>query len=78
MYNKNNFIFIDITPSYTEHEIDSANEIMSLKDKEFIKNYQPFISIKIEDDLARQWLKETEELLKIIESSDNIILNHSD
>ena len=66
LYNKNNKIIFEITPTYLWHHRDPKEGEDFITYEEFIKNYKPYFILELNKDTAQQWLNKTEELLTII------------
>ncbi|MHA1874808.1 MAG: hypothetical protein ACTSUC_00005 [Promethearchaeota archaeon] len=71
MYN-DGAIFMEITPCYKWHSVEPKKYEKYLRYKEFIKKYKPIAIIKIDKDIAIQWLKQVKELRNIIRKNDII------
>jgi hypothetical protein len=68
MYTKNGILFLEITPSYKWHFRDPKPEDQDqfVSYEKFKENYKPFLIAQININTAREWLKQTDRLLKII------------
>jgi hypothetical protein len=69
MYAKNGILFLEITPVYKWHFKDPGPEDQDefASYEEFKKNYKPFLITQISAETAREWLKQTGRLLKILD-----------
>lgn len=73
LYNKNGKIYLEISPTYKWHSLKpKKNDKDYITYKEFIKNYKPIAIIEIDKEVAKKWLIQTNELLKIIEQNDKL------
>ena len=70
LYNKNNKIFIEITPVYPWHFSDPREHEHFIPYNEWIKNYKPLMVAEIEKEFASDWLIKTEKIIQEIEKSD--------
>ncbi len=71
IYNKNNEIFLEITPIYKWHYKDPEKEDKDyLTYEDFKKIYKPTLITKIEKETAKQWINEIDELIEIIKIND--------
>ena len=70
LYNKDNKIFLEITPVYPWHFLEPEPNEQYYSYDEFIKNYKPIVTVEISKDIAKKWLEQTDELLNIIKKND--------
>lgn len=67
LYYKDDSIYLEITPVWQLTKPGMDEDYISYE--EFIKNYKPILTIKIDKDNAKQILKKTMELQNIIEKN---------
>ena len=65
LYNKNNDIYLEITPCYKWHHIKPKKNENYITYNQFIKNYQPIAVIQLDRKIAQKWLKTINRLDKI-------------
>lgn len=68
LYNANNTIYLEIVPLYPWLYRDKKPSDNYISFDEFMKTYKPYVVETIPIDIAKQWLKQCEELLKNIDS----------
>src|SRR5579872_3409464 len=66
------FIIFEVTPFYPYMYCDPQEEPNYIPYEEWIKTYKPYFKTKISAIVAQQWLKQTEFILKEIESINKI------
>lgn len=64
LYQKNNKIFLEVTPNYSTVLKQQKTY------EEFMQDYQCLLIVEIPREIAKQWLSQTKELLNIIEEND--------
>lgn len=69
LYYRDGSIHLEITPVYKWHFTEPENEDNYISYDEFIKNYRPILTIKVDKDCAEQILKKTLELQSIIDKN---------
>ncbi len=69
LYNINELIFLEISPTYPWH-FREVNEEEFTSYQEWIKNYKALCVISIDKKVAQQWLQKLETLMKEIELND--------
>ena len=62
--NENSEIVLEITPSYRWHFSDPAPDEEYVSYEEFMRNYQPLLFRIISVKIAKQWIRQIEELLQ--------------
>lgn len=75
MYNKNNKIFIEFTPSYKWHHSDPKQDEDFVSYEDWIKEYEPIKLVEIDSNIASVWLQKLEALMKEIKSNDSKYLH---
>lgn len=73
LYNKNGAIFFEITPLYKWHHSEPKKNEKYISYDEFIKNYKPLVIIKLENKVAKSWLRTVSRLLKIAQKNYDIV-----
>lgn len=70
LYNKDNKIFMHITPVYKWHfdEPKEGEEFVTYE--KFMKSYKPYFIIEIKKTVAKRWFKKVKAIIKLIESND--------
>ena len=63
LYNKNDAIYFEITPSYHWHFCKPQKNEKFVSYKKFVKKYKPLAIIKIDKKVAQRWLKIVSRLL---------------
>ncbi len=74
LYEKNNQLFLEVTPTYQWPSIpikEAKKQPRFVSYREFMKNYKPYAIIPLERTTAQEWLKQTEQLIKLIEANDS-------
>ena len=66
LYNKNNEIILEITPTYPWHFDKPAKNESFVPYEEFIKNYKALVIAKIDKKQAQEWLDIAYELMQTI------------
>jgi len=70
LYNKNDTIYLEITPVYPWHFRDAEQDEKFIPYDEWIKNYKPLIISEITKDTTEQWLSKTEKIIQEITKAD--------
>lgn len=76
LYNKNESIYFEVTPTYKWHFDDPEKGENFVTYKKWIKSYEPIAIIELKREVAQELLKETEKILKFITENDkrNLII----
>lgn len=76
LYNKNESIFFEVTPSYKWHFLEPEKGDSFVTYKKWIKSYEPVAIIELKREVAQELLKETEKILNFITENDkkNLII----
>lgn len=76
LYNKNDSIYFEVTPSYKWHFLDPEKGEKFVTYKKWIKSYEPVAIIELKKEVAQELLKETEKILNFITENDkkNLII----
>lgn len=76
LYNKNESIFFEVTPSYKWHFLEPEKCENFITYKKWIESYKPVAIIELKREVAQELLKETERILKFITENDkkNLII----
>jgi len=69
LYNKNDNIYLEITPCYKWHHIKPKKNEKHISYNEFIKNYKPIAIVEIDKKIAQKWLKIIIKLTKIAQTN---------
>lgn len=75
LYNKNNKIYIEITPIYPWHFNKPKAEDNYIPYDEWIKNYKPLVIIEIDKVAAKQWYDQAGKIMQEIEKNDEKYLH---
>lgn len=63
LYNVGDDIIIEISPSYKWHFIEPNESKLYIPFDEFIKNYKEIAVLKIEKNIAKEWIEECQKVL---------------
>ena len=72
LYNKDGDIYFEITPGYKWHFLKPKNNEKYISYGKFIKNYKPLVMVKLENKVAKIWLRTVSRLLKIAQKNYDI------
>lgn len=73
LYEKNDKIFLELTPTYRWHSMDPTSEEREeyITFKQFMKSYKSYIITELSVDTIREWLTQTRRLSVQIEFNDD-------
>ena len=67
LYNHNNKIIMEISPSYPWHYLDPKDDEQFETFEQFMTNYKPIAIHEISKETAQEWLKQAQDYLDIVE-----------
>jgi hypothetical protein len=74
LYNKNESIWLEISPIYPWHFRDPKEGEIFVPYKEWIKSYKPVCIVEIQRKIAQQWLSQAKSIMEEIEKADSVYL----
>lgn len=79
LYEKDGKMYFEVTPTYRWHFRDPEGEEKDtfISYEQFIENYKPYIVTELSTNTVREWLRQTERLLAIINTNDEKYIGDS-
>jgi hypothetical protein len=70
LYNSDDLIVMEITPTYSWHFSDPKKGEKFIEYDEFMKSYKPFFKTIITPETAQKWIKQIDSLLAIVKENE--------